>query len=162
MDDEQPLDRAERRRRARAEQKAKRRANHPGHGPDPAAVMIQLLNEARRFEIGELISLSDVDLDVLPAGSVEFARSVFAPDFSVDRRLHQLAQLVAAVCGSFADVHPDGDEAEQSMLERCGLVQTMGDGVTRVELTDTTLFSSTSMLVANRVALIEKTPPSYC
>jgi len=158
MSDGERLDRAERRRRARAEQKARRRANHPRHGHDPEAVMIQLTDEATELGIAGLITMSDFDLDGLPEGSVEFARSVFAPDFSVDRGLQQLTQLVATVCELWADLQADPDQAEESMLRRCGLIGSFEGDLRRIEMRDATLFSTTSMLIVNRVALLGERP----
>lgn len=160
MDDRQPLNRAERRRRSRTEQKTRQRADHPRHGPDPEAVLIQLMGQASQLGVAELVSLTDLDLDMLPDGSIEFARGVFAPNFSVDLNMHQLVRLVAVACELWADLQHDPDEAEASMLQRCGLARTVGTDQRRIEVEDTTLFSKTSMLVVNRIALVgESTPP---
>jgi hypothetical protein len=120
--------------------------------------MIQLTDEATKLGIAPLITMSDFDLDGLPPGSVEFARSVFAPDFSVDRGLQQLIQLVATTCELWADMQSDPDSAEVSMLKLCGLTGSFPDGVRRIEMGDVSMFSTASMLIVNRVALVGERP----
>jgi hypothetical protein len=156
--DDQHLDRAERRRRARAEQKARRKLNHPKHGHDPEGVLLQLRRDATRLGIAELMSLSEADWDMLPEGSVVFARSVFAPDFSVDLNLKRLIRLVATVCQLWADSQADPDQAESIMLRRCGLSMT-NEPAPVIEIASTKSFSESSMLIVNRVALIGELAP---
>lgn len=153
------MDRAERRRHARAEQKARRRLNRPRHGYDLDAVRLQLLDEATPAGIADLIAMDDDDLEELPDGSIKLARSAFEPTFSVDDHLIDLVRLTANVCEVYADSHPNGDEAEHEMLGRCGLGATIGATPKQIEMVDPSRFSSTVMLIATRVALIgEQTP----
>ena len=76
------MNRAERRRRARSEQKASRRLNHPRHGADPGVVLMQLINEGNTLGISPLVDLADFVLAGLPEGSVGLARRAFTNDFS--------------------------------------------------------------------------------
>ncbi len=155
------MDRAERRRRARAEQKAKRRANHPRHGYDPDAVRFQLLAEAAGLGIEDLVAMDDLDLDGLPGGSVELAKSVFDPSFSIETKLLDVVHLVANVCELWADFQPDPDDAEERMLHRCGLKAAVTQVPRRIEVVTVDRFSNASMLVANRVALIGEHTPTH-
>jgi hypothetical protein len=122
---------------------------------------IQLLIEARGFGIEALIAMGDHDLQELGDGSVELARAAFEPTFSIDDRLLDLVRLVATVCELWADAHPDGDEAEERMLARCGLKADLDAIPKRVEVVSARRFSDTVMLIANRVALIGETTPTH-
>ena len=131
------MSRAERRRKARAEQKTRRRLNHPRHGYDPDAVKLQLLTEAGPLGIRDLIAMVDGDLEEMPEEAIELARSAFDPSFSVDARLIDLVRLAATVCELYADGHPDGDEAEERMLRHCGLTGAIDTIPKQIEVVDT-------------------------
>ena len=157
MSEHQHPNRAARRRADRAAAKGHRQV----HAVDRAGVLSQLVVEASAWGVNELIELTDLQLAGIELDVLAGCRRLFDDRYSMAREDMTLLTLVVVTLSSvWATSNGRDDEAAYAMTRRCGVekfTKDFGQGMaeTSFGVLVGSNFSSISMLLANRVALIE-------